>query len=46
MEAFAVNRFPQYFLLSRDGVILKRFSGWSHGELSMLNREIEAAMKE
>ncbi len=46
MEAFAVHSFPHYFLLSKDGIILRTFGGWNHGELSELTRAIESALKE
>ena len=46
METFAVPGFPSYFLLSKDGIILRKFSGWSHGELSTLTMAIESALKE
>ena len=45
MKAFAVQSFPHYFLLSKDGIILQTFSGWSHGELFTLKKAIDSALK-
>lgn len=46
VDIFAVNTFPHYFLLNKDGIIVHKFSGWSHGELAILNKAIESALKE
>jgi thiol-disulfide isomerase/thioredoxin len=45
MKAFSVHNFPHYFLLSKNGIILQAFSGWSHGELYTLKEAIESALK-
>jgi peroxiredoxin len=46
MDAFAVHTFPHYFLLNKDGIILRKFSGWERGELSLLKKAIEDALRE
>lgn len=45
MEAFGVQGFPHYFLLSKDGIVLQTFTGWSHGELFTLKKAIDSALQ-
>jgi thiol-disulfide isomerase/thioredoxin len=45
-RAFAVEGFPTSVLLSKDGIILRKFKGWGPGWEPYLRQAIEAALKE
>ena len=45
-RAFAVDGFPRYFVLSKDGIILAEFKGWSQsGESTIKNAIARALMR-
>jgi len=43
-HAFAVDAFPRYFVLSKDGVILAEFKGWSQSGESTIKTAIAQAL--
>lgn len=43
-RAFAVDAFPRYFVLSRDGIILEQFKGWNQNGDSTITDAIARAL--
>lgn len=45
-RAFNVDGFPRYYILSKDGIILAQFKGWSQVGEATINDAILAALKQ
>jgi thiol-disulfide isomerase/thioredoxin len=43
-RAFGVDAFPRYFILSRDGIILEQFKGWSQNGENTISDAIGRAL--
>lgn len=44
-RAFAVDGFPRYYVLSKDGVILAEFKGWNQNGEATISDAINSALK-
>ena len=45
-NAFAVDGFPRYYILSKDGIILAEFKGWNQNGEATIADAIAAALKQ
>jgi thiol-disulfide isomerase/thioredoxin len=45
-NAFRVDGFPRYYILSKDGIILQEFKGWNQNGEATINDAIMQALKE
>lgn len=45
-DAFHVDGFPRYYILSKDGIILAEFKGWNQNGESTINDAINRALKD
>jgi len=45
-NAFGVDGFPRYFVLSKDGIILEQFKGWNQNGEATISDAIARALKE
>lgn len=45
-RAFAVDAFPRYFILSKDGIILEEFKGWNQSGKATIAEAIARALAE
>lgn len=45
-NAFAVDGFPRYYILSKDGIILNEFKGWNQNGESTIKEAITQALAE
>lgn len=45
-NAFGVDGFPRYYILSKDGIILQEFKGWKQNGEATINDAITRALKQ
>jgi thiol-disulfide isomerase/thioredoxin len=45
-NAFAVDGFPRYYILSKDGIILAEFKGWNQNGEATISHAIAEALKQ
>ena len=45
-RAFRVDGFPRYFILSKDGIILEQFKGWTQNGEAGINSAIARALRQ
>ena len=45
-NAFAVDGFPRYYILSKDGIIMAEFKGWNQNGEATISDAIAAALKQ